>query len=225
MDIHTKLMNALREERTIPEIEKSITLEREQLEADQRGLAHIVEQIAAVGDVEQTIQDWRVQMARLSRPSVMIPKHMLENQRALEAHNATKAALDASISARQDKIAALEQELAQAQERSTDATWQIVSTQADKVANEMQQALAVYTDLARKLFALNQLSRPGKSEYFTPKTQRLFAPLPIDAPRTAYLQADGLDPFQYAAQIKPYITAAQAWRQSLVTQPDAPYPG
>ena len=205
--------------REISEITRDITLQNDQLDADRRGLAHIIEQIAAVGDAEQTIQDWRVQMARLSRPSVMIPKHMLENQRALEAHNATKAALEASISARQDKIAALEQELAEAHAAATDATWQIVSTQADKVAHEMQQALAVYTDLARKLFALNQLSRPGKSEYFKPETQRVFAPLPIDAPRTAYLQASDLDPFQYAAQIKPYVTAAQTWRAALIEKP------
>ena len=210
--------------REISEITRDITLQNDQLDADRRGLAHIIEQIAAVGDAEQTIQDWRVQMARLSRPSVMIPKHMLENQRALEAHNATKAALEASISARQDKIAALEQELAEAHAAATDATWQIVSTQADKVAHEMQQALAVYTDLARKLFALNQLSRPGKQEYFKPETQRIFAPLPGDAPRTAYLQADGLDQFGYTAKIKPYIDKARAWRASLVENPQAPYP-
>ena len=222
--MHTTLMNALCEERTLPEIERSITLEREQLASDQRGLAHIVEQIATVADAEKTIQDWRVQMARLSRPSVLVPKHMLEDQRSLQAHNATKAALDASISARQDKITALEQELVQAQAQATDATWQIVSKQADAVVSEMQRALAEYTHLARKLFALNQLSRPGKSEYFKPETQRVFAPLPIDAPRTAYLQAQGLDQFGYETKIRPYVTAAQEWRAALVTNPDAPYP-
>ena len=207
--------------REISEITRDITLQNDQLDADRRGLAHIIEQIAAVGDAEQTIQDWRVQMARLGRPSVLVPKHMLEDQRALEAHNATKAALEASISARQEKITALEQELEEAQAHATDATWQIVSKQADTVAHEMQQALAVYTDLARQLFALNQLSRPGKSEYFKPETQRVFAPLPIDAPRTAYLQASDLDPFQYAAQIKPYVTAAQTWRAALIENPSA----
>ena len=225
MDIHTKLMNALREERTIPQIKRSITLEREQLASDQRGLAHIVEQIAAVGDSEQTIQDWRVQMARLGRPSVLVPKHMLEDQRALQAHTQTREALMESISAREEKLGLLEAELEQARAAATDATWQIISKQADTVAAEMQKALTVYTDLARKLFALHQLSRHGKSEYFSQETQRLFAPLPIDAPRTAYLQAQGLDPFQYAAQIKPYVDKMREYRAALIENPDAPYPG
>ena len=89
----------------------------------------------------------------------------------------------------------------------------------------MQQALDKYNDLARQLFALHQLSRYGKSEYFTQETQRLFAPLPIDAPRTAILQAQGLDPFQYAAQIKPYVDKMREWRAALIENPDAPYPG
>ena len=210
--------------REISEITRDITLQREQMESDRRGLAHIVEQIAAVGDAEQTIQDWRVSMARLGRPSVLVPKHMLEDQRALQAYTQTREALMESISAREEKLGLLEAELEQARAAATDATWQIISKQADTVAAEMQKAQNEYTHLARLLFALNQLSRPGKSEYFKPETQRVFAPLPVDAPRTAYLQAQGLDQFGYAAKIKPYVTAAQEWRAALIENPQAEYP-
>ena len=208
--------------REISEITRDITLQREQLEADQRGLAHIVEQIAAVGDAEQTIQDWRVQMARLSRPSVLVPKHILEKQRALEAHNATKAALEASISTRQAKIAALEQELEQAQEQGFKATWATVCDQARAICKDLEAARASYLAASKRLYALHQTAHPG--EFFPPDVMFHYAPDFQHAIPRPYDIAAGMDPDKWKRDLAPIREQAIAWRQSLVSQPDAPYP-
>lgn len=208
--------------REISEITRDITLQNEQLEADQRGLAHIVEQIAAVGDAAQTIQDWRVQMARLGRPSVLVPKHMLENQRALEAHNATKAALEASISDRQGKIAALEQALEQAQEQAFKGTWNTVCEQARAICKDLEAARVAYLDASKKLYALHQTAKPG--EFFPPDVVSHYAPDFKNTLKRPYDIATGLDMTTWKRELGPIREQAIAWRQSLVTQPDAPYP-
>lgn len=208
--------------REISEITRDITLQNEQLEADKRGLAHIVEQIAAVGDAEQTIKDWRVSMARLGRPSILVPKHMLEDQRALEAHNATKAALEASISARQGKIAALEQELEQAQAHAFKATWSTVCNQARVICKDLDAARVAYLDASKKLYALHQTAKPG--EYFPPDVMVHYAPDFEHAIRRPYDIASGMDQNNWARSLGPIRQQAIDWRQSLVAQPDAPYP-
>lgn len=194
------------------------------IERDEQTARELRAALEELGDVEAEITHWRVIQSRERKPVSVIPLHLNDKKIEAEALRETIRATEEIIEANRAKITRLKADLEEAEAAETDATWQIVSTQADKVAHEMQQALAVYTDLARKLFALNQLSRPGKSEYFKPETQRLFAPLPIDAPRTAYLQAQGLDQFGYAAKIKPYVTAAQHWRAALIENPDTPYP-
>ncbi len=189
------------------------------IERDRQTIVELEAALADLGDVPGEAAKWRLEQSRQRKPINVLPLALNDKQREYESIRDTITAAHAAIAEQETKIARLKVELEESEAAATDATWQIVSKQADAVASEMQQALAVYTDLARKLFALNQLSRPGKSEYFKPETQRVFAPLPIDAPRTAYLQASDLDPFQYAAQIKPYVTAAQTWRAALIEKP------
>lgn len=208
--------------REISEITRDITLQNEQLEADQRGLAHIVEQIAAVGDAEQTIQDWRVQMARLGRPSVLVPKHMLEDQRALEAHNATKAALMESISAREAKIGLLEAELEQAREQAFKATWAKVCDQARIICKELEEARVAYLDASKKLYSLHQTAKPG--EFFPPDVLSHYAPDFKNTLRRPHDIATGLDMTTWKHELGPIREQTITWRQSLVTQPDAEYP-
>ena len=209
--------------REISEITRDITLQNEQLEADQRGLAHIVEQIAAVGDAEQTIQDWRVQMARLGRPSVLVPKNMLENQRALEAHNATKAALEASISAREEKIAALEQELADAQEQAFKGSWSTVCEQARAICKDLEAARVAYLDASKRLYALHQTAKPG--EFFPSDVNFYYAPDFKNTLRRPSEIATGLDMATWKRELAPIREQAIAWRAALIENPDAPYPG
>lgn len=208
--------------REISEITRDITLQNEQLDADRRGLAHIIEQIAAVGDAEQTIQDWRVQMARLSRPSVLVPKHMLEDQRALEAHNATKAALEASISTRQGKIASLEQELAQAQEQAFKGSWATVCEQARVICKDLESARVAYLEASRKLYALHQTAKQG--EHFTPDVMVHYAPDFKNTLKRPYDIATGLDMTTWKRELSPIREQAIAWRSALIDNPQAAYP-
>lgn len=208
--------------REISEITRDITLQNEQLDADRRGLAHIIEQIAAVGDAEQTIQDWRVQMARLGRPSVLVPKHMLEDQRALQAHNATKTALEASISTRQGKIADLQQELAEAQDQGFKRSWATVCDQARVICKDLEAARVSYLEASKRLYALHQTAKPG--EYFPSDVVSHYAPDFKNTLKRPYDIATGLDMSTWERELGPVRGAAIAWRQSLVTQPDAPYP-
>ncbi len=207
--------------REISEITRDITLQNDQLDADRRGLAHIIEQIAAVGDAEQTIQDWRVQMARLGRPSVLVPKHMLEDQRALEAHNATKAALEASISARQEKIAALEQELEQAREQAFKRSWATVCEKARAICKDLESARVAYLEASKRLYALHQTAKPG--EHFPLDVVSHYAPDFHHTLRRPAEIATGLDITTWERELAPVRQQAIAWRQSLVTQPDTPY--
>ena len=208
--------------REISEITRDITLQNDQLDADRRGLAHIIEQIAAVGDAEKTIQDWRVSMARLGRPSVLVPKHMLEDQRSLQAHNATKAALDASISARQDKITALEQELAYAQAQAFQGSWATVCDQARVICKDLEAARVAYLSASKLLYALHQTAKPG--EYFTPDVMAHYAPDFAHTLRRPAEIATGLDMTTWERELAPVRQQAIAWRQSLVSDPQAPYP-
>ena len=194
------------------------------IERDRQTIVELEAALADLGDVPGEAAKWRLEQSRQRKPINVLPLALNDKQREYESIRDTITAAHAAIAEQETKIARLKVELEESEAAATDATWQIVSKQADAVASEMQRALAEYTHLARKLFALNQLSRPGKSEYFKLETQRLFAPLPIDAPRTAYLQAQGLDQFGYETKIRPYVTAAQEWRAALVTNPDAPYP-
>lgn len=191
---------------------------------DRQTITELEAALVDLGDVPGEAAKWRLEQSRQRKPINVLPLALNDKQREYESIRDTITAAHTAIEEQETKIARLKAELSEAESAATDATWEIVSIQADKVSHEMQQALTVYTNLARKLFALNQLSRPGKQEYFKPETQRLFAPLPIDAPRTAYLQAQGLDPFQYEAQIKPYVDKAQAWRAALIENPEAEYP-
>jgi len=191
---------------------------------DRQTIVELEAALADLGDVPGEAAKWRLEQSRKRAPINVLPLALNDKQREYESIRDTITAAHTAIEEQETKIARLKAELEEAEEAATNATWKIVSIQADKVAHEMQQALTVYTDLARKLFALNQLSRPGKQEYFKPETQRLFAPLPMDAPRTAYLQAQGLDQFGYTAKIKPYVTAAQEWRSTLIENPEAEYP-
>lgn len=189
------------------------------IERDEQTARELRAALEELGDVEAEITHWRVIQSRERKPVSVIPLHLNDKKIEAEALRETIRATEEIIEANRAKIARLNDELAEAEAAATDATWQFISDEADRLAKVLIEQQAAYTDTARKLFALNQLSRPGKSEYFTPETQRVFAPLPIDAPRTAYLQASDLDPFQYAAQIKPYVTAAQAWRAALIENP------
>lgn len=209
---------------SITKIRHEIDVATTFIERDEQTARELRAALEELGDVEAEITHWRVIQSRERKPVSVIPLHLNDKKIEAEALRETIRATEEIIEANRAKIASLNDALAEAEAAATDATWEIVSTQADKVAHEMQQALTVYTDLARKLFALNQLSRPGKQEYFKPETQRLFAPLPMDAPRTAYLQAQGLDQFGYATKIKPYVTAAQKWRAALIENPQAEYP-
>lgn len=191
---------------------------------DRQTIVELEAVLADLGDVPGEAAKWRLEQSRQRKPINVLPLALNDKQREYESIRDTITAAHTAIEEQETKIAHLKADLEEAEARSTDATWKIVSIQADKVAHEMQQALAVYTNLARKLFALNQLSRPGKSEYFKPETQRLFAPVEADQPRTAYFQAQGLDQFGYTAKIKPYVDKAQAWRASLIENPDTPYP-
>lgn len=208
--------------REISEITRDITLQREQMESDRRGLAHIVEQIAAVGDAEQTIQDWRVSMARLGRPSVLVPKHMLEDQRALQAHNATKAALEASISARQEKIAALEQELADAQEQAFKGSWSTVCDQARVICKDLEAARVAYLDASKRLYALHQTAKPG--EFFPPDVVSHYAPDFKNTLKRPYDIATGLDMTTWKHELGPIREQTIAWRAALIENPEAEYP-
>lgn len=227
IDHHKELMKLLAEENNnmtndIKEIERKITLEREQLNADRGGLEHIECEIASVADAESAIQAWRVQMARLSRPSVLIPKNMLENQRSLSAHTATKSAIEASISEREDKIRELEADLTAAKERAFDDAWQIISAECDRLADRLAVQQAAYTETARQLFGLVQTARQG--EHLSPRAQRLYAPEFWDRPRTAREQADGMDMGMYRQQIAPFVSQASEWRTALASDQQAAAP-
>lgn len=202
------------------EIEVSTTF----ISNDRQTIVELESALADLGDVPGEAAKWRLEQSRQRKPINVLPLALNDKQREYESIRDTITAAHTAIEEQETKIARLKVELEEAEAAATDATWQIISKQADAVAAEMQQALDKYTHLARQLFALHQLSRHGKSEYFSQKTQRLFAPLPIDAPRTAYLQAQGLDPFQYAAQIKPYVDKAREYRAALIENPDTPYP-
>lgn len=192
---------------------------------DRQTISELESVLAELGDVPGEAAKWRLEQSRQRKPINVLPLALNDKQREYDSIRDTIAAAHTAIEEQETKIARLTLELQQAEEAATDETWQIISKQADTVARDMQKALDEYTHLARHLFALNQLSRPGKSEYFKPETQRVFAPLPIDAPRTAYLQAECLDQFGYQALIKPYVDKAQAWRATLIENPQAPYPG
>lgn len=227
IDHHEQLMKLLAEENEnmtndISEIERQITLEGDQLDADRRGLLHIEGEIEQVKDADQAIQAWRIQMARLSRPSVLVPKHMLEAQRSLTAHTATKSAIEASISRREDKIRELEAELTAAKEQSFDDAWQVISAECDRLAERLAEQQAAYTETARQLFGLAQTARQG--EHLSARTQRLYAPEFWDRPRTAREQADGMDMGMYRQQIEPFVSQARAFREDLVTNPQAVSP-
>lgn len=209
---------------SISKIRHEIDVATTFIERDEQTARELRAALEELGDVEADITHWRVIQSRERKPVSVIPLHLNDKKIEAEALRETIHATEEIIEANRAKIASLNDELSEAQEAATDATWEIIRAQADKIADEMTQAQAVYTDLARKLFALHQLSRVGKQEYFKPETQRLFAPLPIDAPRTAYLQSQGLDEFGYKAKIKPYVTAAQKWRAALVENPEAEYP-
>ena len=191
---------------------------------DRQTISELEAVLADLGDVPGEVAKWRLEQSRQRKPINVLPLALNDKQREYESIRDTITAAHAAIEEQEAKIERLKADLVEAEQQATDATWKIISKQADAVAAEMQKAQNEYTHLARLLFALNQLSRPGKSEYFKPETQRVFAPLPVDAPRTAYLQAQGLDPFQYAAQIKPYVTAAQKYRAALIENPQAEYP-
>ena len=210
--------------RSIKKLKHEIEVATTFISNDRQTIVELEAVLADLGNVPGEAAKWRLEQSRQRKPINVLPLALNDKQREYESIRDTITAAHTAIEEQETKIARLKTELEEAEAAATDATWEIVSIQADKVAHEMQQALAVYTDLARKLFALNQLSRPGKSEYFTQETQRLFAPLPIDAPRTAYLQASDLDQFGYAAKIRPYVTAAQEWRAALIENPQAEYP-
>lgn len=208
--------------REISEITRDITLQREQLEADQRGLAHAESEIAQVANAEQAITDWRCQMSRLGRPSVMVPKHLLENQRSLQAYTQTRQALMESISAREAKIAALEQELADAQEQAFKGSWATVCEQARVICKDLEAARVSYLDASKKLYALHQTAKPG--EHFPLDVMVHYAPDFKNTLRRPYDIATGLDMTTWEHELGPIREQAIAWRQSLVTQPEAEYP-
>lgn len=209
--------------REISEITRDITLQNEQLEADQRGLAHADSEIAQVAHAEQAITDWRCQMSRLGRPSVMVPKHLLEDQRSLQAYTQTREALMESISAREAKIAALEQELADAQDQAFKGSWGRVCEEARIICKDLEAARVAYLDASKRLYALNQCAKPG--EYFPPDVVSHYAPDFAHTLRRPYDIATGYDQAGWIRELSPVREAAIAWRQSLVAQPDAPYPG
>lgn len=194
------------------------------IERDRQTIVELESVLADLGDVPSEAAKWRLEQSRQRKPINVLPLALNDKQREYESIRDTITAAHAAISEQEAKIARLKLELEEAEAEATDATWQFISDEADRLAKVLIEQQAAYTDTARKIFALNQLSRPGKQEYFKPETQRVFAPLPVDAPRTAYLQAQHLDPFGYAAQIKPYVDKAQAWRASLIENPDTPYP-
>ena len=209
--------------REISEITRDITLQNEQLEADQRGLAHADSEIAQVAHAEQAITDWRCQMSRLGRPSVMVPKHLLEDQRALQAYTQTREALMESISAREDKITALEQELAQAQEQAFKGSWGRVCEEARIICKDLEAARLAYLEASKNLYALHQTASPG--EHFPPDVAFHYAPDFQHTLRRPYDIATGLDMTTWERELGPIREQAIAWRESLVSQPDAPYPG
>lgn len=209
---------------SISKIRHEIDVATTFIERDRQTIVELEAALADLGDVPGEAAKWRLEQSRQRKPINVLPLALNDKQREYESIRDTITAAHTAIEEQETKIARLNEELADAEERSTDATWEIISTKADSVAHDMQKALDEYTHLARQLFALNQLSRAGKQEYFKPKTQRIFAPLPVDAPRTGYLQAQGLDQFGYAAKIKPYVDKARAWRAALIENPDAPYP-
>lgn len=210
--------------REISEITRDITLQNDQLDADRRGLAHAESEIAQVANAEQAITDWRCQMSRLGRPSVMVPKHLLEDQRSLQAYTQTREALMESISAREAKLGLLEAELKEAKEAALDESWQVISAEADRLAQILLEQQKAYTDTARQMFALNALARPGKPEWFKGETQQIFAPPLPKQLKTPRQQAECLDQFGYQALIKPVVDEAQTWRAALVEDKSAPSP-
>lgn len=210
--------------RSIQKIKHEIEVATTFIERDEQTARELRAALEELGDVEAEITHWRVIQSRERKPVSVIPLHLNDKKIEAEALRETIRATEEIIEANRAKIARLNDELAEAQAAATDATWQFISDEADRLAKVLVEQQAAYTDTARRLFALNQLSRPGKQEYFKPDTQRVFAPLPGDAPRTAYLQAHGLDQFGYTAKIKPYVDKARSWRAALVENPQAPYP-
>lgn len=215
IDHHKELMKLLAEENEnmtndIKEIERKISLEREQLDADRIGLLHIEGEIASVADAEQVIQDWRIQMARLNRPSVLVPKAMLEAQRSLAAHTATRAALLESIATREAKIQRLEAEREHALSANHKAAWSIVCNRAAEVAQEVDNAAAAYREASTRLMAL-YCSRRDFSENFPEPVQRVLAPIPSDTLKRPY------DLGMLSVEERRMSEAARAWRTALAS--------
>lgn len=221
-EVYEELMELLKEENEnmtndIKEIERKITLEKEQLEADRRGLLHIEGEIASVADAEQAIQAWRVSMARLNRPSVLVPKHMLENQRSLQAHTATRAALLESIATRQAKIRSLDAQREQALSANHKAAWSIVCNRAAEVAQEVDSAAAAYREASTRLMAL-YCCRKDFSENFPEPVQRVLAPIPLDTLKRPY------DLGMASPDERRLTDQARSWRSRLASDATAASP-
>ena len=207
---------------SITKIRHEIDVATTFIERDEQTARELRAALEELGDVEAEITHWRVIQSRERKPVSVIPLHLNDKKIEAEALRETIRATEEIIEANRAKIASLKDDLAEAQEQAFKGTWSTVCDQARAICKDLEAARVAYLDASKKLYALHQTAHPG--EFFPPDVNFHYAP---DFKNTLRRPADiatGLDMTNWKHELGTIREQAIAWRQSLVTQPDAPYP-
>ncbi len=208
--------------RSIQKIKHEIEVANTFIERDEQTARELRAALEELGDVEAEITHWRVIQSRERKPVSVIPLHLNDKKIEAEALRETIRATEEIIEANRAKIAALEEELAQAQEQAFKGSWATVCDKARAICKDLESARVAYLDASKRLYALHQTAKPG--EFFPPDVVSHYAPDFKNTLKRPYDIATGLDMTTWKHELGPIREQTIAWRAALIENPEAEYP-